>query len=142
MYENPWVYNGTSFTDQDAAEFIGFVYLITDTLSSRKYLGKKIFNLRVVRPALKGKNRRRISQKSSDWQNYYGSNDQLKQDVATNGGSRYKREILHLCKSKSQMSYLETKEIFAHDVLINDGWYNQWISCKITRKQLNGFRIS
>lgn len=142
MYENPWLYQGVPFDDSQVGSNIGFVYLITDLTTSKRYIGKKIFNLRVVKKPLKGKTRRRISQKSSGWQDYYGSNETLKNLVAAGNKNDYKREILHLCISKSAMSYLETKEILTRDVLISDGWYNDWVSCKMARGQLNGFRIS
>jgi len=139
MYENPWIYQGKPFTEDDVGDFIGFVYLITDTNTGKLYLGKKILFNKVVKPPLKGKTKRRISKKFSNWQEYYGSNETLNQLVAIGDKLTYKREILHLCRSKSQMSYMESKEIFARDVLLSDLWYNDWVSCRINRRQLSRF---
>ena len=41
------------------------------------------------------------------------------------------REILHLCKTKGECAYLETKEQFDREVLLTDEYYNGIISCKI-----------
>lgn len=140
MYENPWIYNGKPFTIDDVGPFVGFVYLITDRQTDKKYIGKKIFHNKKSRPPLKGAKKRRISKIPSDWMEYYGSNETLKKLVETTDKTRYKREILHLCQSKSHMSYLETKEILLRNVLLDECYFNDWISCKITRKQLQGIK--
>ncbi len=138
-YENAWLYNNTPFLEEDVGEHIGFVYLITEIATERMYIGKKIFFNRVSKPPLKGKKKRRISKKFSDWQSYYGSSDSLSQAVDSNGFLLYKREIIHLCSSKSQMSYLESKEIFLRDALLTDKYFNSWISCRIRKEQLRKF---
>ena len=43
----------------------------------------------------------------------------------------FHREILHLCKTKGECAYMEAKEQFARDVLINDKYYNGSINCRI-----------
>jgi len=108
-----------------------------------KYVGKKIFfNVR-KRPPLKGKKRRRIDHVKSDWEKYYGSNEILKEEVnSTKNKDKYKRVILHLCKNKTEMSYIETKLLFLYDVLLKDEYYNAWITCKITKRGLDAIRDS
>jgi len=141
-YENPWTFQDKVFTEDDIGDYLGFVYLITDTSNNKKYLGKKIFWNKVAKPPLKGKTKRRISRKPSNWQEYYGSNDLLKKLVASSDKSLYKREILKLCRTKSEMSYFETKLLFENDALLRDDFYNDWVTCKITRGQLNAIRDS
>lgn len=136
MYINKWLYQNKEFEESDIGEYEGFVYLITDLSSDKKYIGKKIFYTKVVKPPLKGKKRRRISRKFSDWESYYGSSDEVKGLVAEHGVERFKREIIQLCRSKSEMSYFETKEIFVRDVLIRPDYYNSWVSCRIQRNTL------
>lgn len=137
-YQNKWTYEGKEFEESDIGEYEGFVYLITELSTGKKYVGKKIFFNKVSKPPLKGKKRRRISKKFSDWETYYGSSDIMKEAIDKNGVFDYKREIIRLCKSKSEMSYIESKEIFVRDALIKDDYYNNWISCRIQRNTLKG----
>lgn len=137
-----WMYEGKIFTEEDVGDFIGFVYKITEVTTNRYYIGKKIFFNKVVKPPLKGKKRRRISKKWSNWQEYYGSGPEIKKLVELNGKHLYKREILRLCSSKSEMSYFETKLIFETDALLSDKSINEWVTCRITKSQLNAVKRS
>ena len=80
---------------------IGFVYLITNTISGRKYVGKKLSKFsktsyKVVKLKNGKKKRKRIKSKvDSDWQTYYGSNVELNKDVETLGVDKFTREILY-----------------------------------------------
>ena len=85
---------------------------------------------------MKGKSRRRVVIKESDWKQYYGSSEDLKTLVENKGEDFYYREILHLCKSKGECSYLEAKEQFDRDVLYRDDYFNEFIGCKIHSKHL------
>lgn len=132
-----WVYNRKVFTEEDIEDNIGFIYLITELDTQKQYIGKKIFFNKVSKKPLKGKTRRRISKKQSDWQDYYGSNEELKLLVAQKGKDNYRREILRLCKSKSSMGYWETYEIFTrHALLKPDDYFNSWVSTRINRNQM------
>lgn len=131
-----WTYEGKPFTEADIDDYVGFVYLITEIPTGKKYVGKKIFYNKVSKPPLKGKSRRRITKKSSDWETYFGSNEELKKAVDENGPNMYKREILHLCRSKAEMGYLESKEIFLRDALLKEDYFNSWVSARIQRNQL------
>lgn len=135
-YENPWIYKNKPFLETDVGDYIGFVYLITEISTGRKYIGKKIFFNKISKPPLKGKTRRRIAKKYSDWQTYYSSSDEIKAIVAEHGSSDYKREIIRLCSSKAEMAYFETKEIFARDALLKEEYINKWVSSRIQRNQL------
>jgi hypothetical protein len=113
---------------------IGFVYKITNTITGKQYIGKKLFTA-AGRKQVKGK-RKRI-RVESNWRDYYGSNKELLHDVATHGREHFHREILHLCTTKGQCSYFEAKEHFQHSVLEHpDLYYNDWIMCRIHRKHL------
>ena len=116
---------------------VGFVYLITNKLSSRKYIGKKLAKFskttyRVVKLKNGNKKRKKIKSKiDSDWQLYYGSNDQLNRDILSLGADNFTREILFYCKSKAECSYIEAREQFNHRVLESDDWYNGQISVRV-----------
>ena len=90
--------------------------------------------LRPVTSKLKGK--RKKIRKNSDWLTYWGSNKELQEEVKLNGEDQYTREILHLCKTRSECSYWETWEIFVRHALLNNGYYNAWVSCKIRKDHL------
>jgi hypothetical protein len=130
-----WYYHNTNaeFKEEDIQDNFGFVYLITHIPTGRKYIGKKFFTKAATRQ-VKGK--RKKIRKSSDWELYWGSNKKLQEEVKTNGPDNYVREILHLCKTRSECSYWETWEIFSRHALIGDGYYNEWVSCKIRKDHL------
>lgn len=116
---------------------IGFVYLITNTISGRKYVGKKLSKFsktsyKVVKLKNGKKKRKRIKSKvDSDWQTYYGSNVELNKDVETLGVDKFTREILYYCKSKAECSYVEAREQFNRKVLETTDYYNGQISVRV-----------
>lgn len=130
-----WFFHNTptEFTEEDIGDHFGFVYMITHIPSGRRYIGKKFFTKAKTRQ-VKGKKRR--SRVSSDWVTYWGSNKELQEEVNQNGTEKYTREILHLCKTRSECAYWETFEIFNRHALLNEGYYNQWVSCKIRKDHL------
>jgi hypothetical protein len=132
-YNNPWTHNETVVTDQDADGNTGFVYLITNTTNDKKYVGKKLFQFSKTK-TVKGKKKR--SKVASDWKEYYGSNGELQQDVENLGADKFKREILYICKTKGECSYLEAYEQFMRRVLLRDDYYNSFVGCRIHAKHL------
>ena len=136
-----WKYLDKDFTEDMIGEDYGFVYIITNLTNNRKYIGKKFFySLRTK--MIKGKKKR--MKLPSDWQTYYGSNDAIKKDIIDLGKENFKREILHLCKSKGECGYLEAKEQFARSVMESDSYYNVWIMCRVRRSHIKDYnaRIS
>lgn len=131
-----WYYNGVPF--EDGGTHFGYVYLIENLITSRKYIGRKYFTAAGYRQ-VKGK--RKKIRKESDWQTYYGSNETLKAEVAELGEHNFRRTILHLCKSKSECSYFETFEIFSRHALLNELYYNDWVSAKVRRAHLKNLQI-
>ena len=131
-----WIYNNKDFTEEDIGDNYGFVYIITNTISGRKYIGKKFFYSSKTK-VLKGKKKR--YKISSDWQTYYGSNTELQNDVKIIGEAAFKREIIHLCKSKGECGYLEAKEQFDRCVLESDNYYNTWIMVRVRKSHIKAF---
>ena len=132
-----WLYNGQEFTTEDISDNVGFVYEIHDKQTEMLYVGKKRFWSKVSKPPLKGRKNRRRSVKESDWQDYYGSSEEVKTLVEDSGRDRFERRILRLCKTLGEMSYYEAKIQFENDVLLKpDKYYNAFIGCKIHRKHV------
>jgi hypothetical protein len=116
---------------------VGFVYLITNKLTGRKYIGKKLAKFskttyRVVKLKNGKKKRKKIKGKiDSDWMTYYGSSPELTKDVVALGVDNFSREILYYCKSKSECSYIEAREQFARRVLESTDYYNGHIQVRV-----------
>jgi hypothetical protein len=111
--------------------YIGFVYIITNTVTGQKYIGKKLAQFKRTKPPLKGKKLKRRSTVESDWREYFGSSDRLNADVQALGPEKFTREILYLCKSKAELSYLEAREQFERRVLETDDYYNGIINVRV-----------
>lgn len=126
-----WFYNNEYF--DTVGDYVGFVYLITNQINNRKYIGKKNFYFSKTK-ILKGKKKR--YKVESDWLDYYGSNKELAADIESLGKENFKREILRLCKSKGEFSYFEAKYQFDANVLESDEYYNSWIMCRVHKKHL------
>ena len=137
-----WFYNGEEFTSEMIGDYIGFVYVITDKSNDKKYVGKKLLVSKRKLPPLKGKTRKRSVVKETDWKTYFGSSDEVKLMVEQKGVENFHREILHLCKAKGELSYLEAKEQFDRNVLLSDEYYNGIIQCKIHRSHVKSLKES
>ena len=135
-----WIYKGDEFTSDMIDDNYGFVYEISDLNNGKKYIGKEWFWNTRKRPPLKGKTRKRIVKSESDWQNYFGSSDEVKMLVEESGRERFGREILHLCKNKGECTYFEAKIQFERDVLLSNEYYNEFIGCKIHSKHVSTLR--
>ena len=138
-YENPWTYEGTTFTSADIDNFFGFVYCITNVQNGRQYIGRKYFwKFRTPR----GKKRKVKSE--SDWKNYYGSSEELKEEIQQLGRHNFSRVMLSLHHTAGKTNFEETKQLFVNGVLteqLDDGtpkYYNSNILSRYFRKDYYG----
>ena len=128
-----WTYKDLKFTTEMIDSYIGFVYMITNLTNNKKYIGKKQFQFKKVKQV---KKKRKSIKVDSDWESYFGSSDELKKDVELLGKENFKREILILCKSKSILSYWESKYIFTLGCLESNDYYNSWVSVRCNKNNL------
>lgn len=131
-----WYYQN-QIVEELPEECVGFVYVITNNVSGRKYIGKKLakFSKTTYKTVtLKNGNKKKKKIKSkidSDWRDYYGSNIELNKDVETLGPANFTREILYYCSSKAQCSYIEAREQFDRKVLESKDYYNGHIQVRV-----------
>ena len=108
----------------DPYNFLGFVYLITDHTTGRKYVGKKMMFRGKSFTGCKSKVSDRQSPKwrckcwsDSGWRTYTGSSNKLNQHMKENPDNNYTFEILYQCRSKASLAYVEAREMWKRDVL-------------------------
>ena len=134
-YENPWTYEGSTFTSSDINDFFGYVYRITNIQNGRQYIGRKYFTQR-----RKPRGARRKVTSESDWKTYYGSSKELTADRKLLGNSAFRREIISLHTTLGKVNYEETKQLFLNNVLtesFDDGtplYYNSNILGRYMKK--------
>ena len=131
-----WTYQG-QVVNELPEECVGFVYNITNTVTGRQYIGKKLAKFskttyKTVKLKNGTKKKKKIRSKiDSDWQTYYGSSVELSADIAQLGVDNFTREILHYCNSKAETSYIEAREQFDRKVLESKDYYNGQISVRV-----------
>lgn len=134
-----WYYNDQEVTDDQIEGKYGFVYLITNLQSGRKYIGRKFFTKAKTRQ-VKGKKKR--SRVQSDWMEYWGSSEELLTDIAKLGKEHFRREIIRLCDTLGETKYQETKLQFQYNVLEEHfangmpAFYNGNVAMKYTRRNI------
>lgn len=114
----------------------GFIYIITNTVTNKKYIGKKQMISNIKRKPLKGKTRPRRDTKESKWRTYTSSSKELNQDIEKYGKDKFIFEILKFCANKSQMAYYEAKEQFDREVLLKEDYYNGIINLRLGKVKL------
>jgi hypothetical protein len=113
--------------------YYGFIYVITNITTDKKYIGKKqMMSVKKLKP-LKGKKNKRHFDIETDWRAYTSSSVELNDDITKYGKNNFKFEIIKLCDNKFELAYYEAKMQFDNDVLLNDNFYNGIINCRIGR---------
>lgn len=138
-----WLYQNEPVVDLPEST-TGFIYIITNLIDGRKYIGKKKAtfkktSVKTVKLKTTGeKKKKKIrSEVESDWRDYYGSSEELKSDVEKLGSENFKREIVRYCYSLSELTYYEAKLQFETDCLLHPNlWYNSWIAARVRRDHM------
>jgi hypothetical protein len=133
-----WIHNGEPYElgDLTHKDVYGFVYVVTNKATGKKYIGKKVFWAKKTRQ-VKGKKKKYLGE--SDWKSYYGSCELLNEERAN--GSLFDREILVLCKSKGECNYIEMQMQMSLDVILKpDEYYNRFVGGKIHANHVNYYQ--
>ena len=111
----------------------GFIYKITNNETGKFYIGKKQLisktNVKLGKkekaalPTQRGRiPTKKLVVKEADWQNYWGSNKPLLEEIKILGKDKFTREILMVCASKKLLTYWEAAYQIKLDVLLIDGY--------------------
>lgn len=114
---------------------IGFVYMITNTITGKKYIGKKLLQNRKKRKPLKGRVNARRYMIESDWKSYMGSSPLLHSDIEKYGKDKFKFEILSFQPSKLLLAYHETKSIIDRNAIFSNEYWNEVCNLRIRNKK-------
>lgn len=125
-----WTFKNKKYDKADL-NLVGFVYIITDLINDKHYIGIKNFK---SKKQYQLNNKKKSKFVESDWQDYYGSSEQLKEQVKLKGKENFKRQIIYLCKTKSAMNYYECLLQMNLNVLASDKFYNSIINIRINRR--------
>jgi hypothetical protein len=138
-----WTYEN-NIVNELPEECVGFVYMIKNTLTGKKYIGKKLakfskikFQTVVQKNGVKKRKKIRLKI-DSDWREYWSSSIELKKDVALLGESNFTRTILQYCNSKAECSYVEAKLQFEYKVLESADYYNGHIQVRVHGSHILG----
>ena len=125
----------------------GFVYKITNLTDGKFYIGKKVFwnnkKHKLTKKQLAeqtGPGRKptfEVIRTESDWKTYWGSNKQLLADIKALGEDHFECLILHVCKTKKQLTYYEMHYQCKFECLVSPSLsYNDNILGKFFSKDL------
>jgi hypothetical protein len=129
-----WTYRGQiidslSKTPTGSIGFIYKIFLLDGT--GRYYVGRKTMTKPIAKSGVnKGKSSGEYS-----WRPYCGSSKELLK-ILKEDKPLYRKEILHFCFSKSEITYRETKEILCSGALTDALSFNFWIKALVYSKNL------
>ena len=134
----------------DPNNYEGYIYMTTNLETGRSYIGKKSFFHKLNKklgkkelanlPVTRGRTKTtKLVIKSSDWKNYYGSAQEIKEDLKKYSKDKFIRVVLKLCKTKKELTYYECKYLFQYGVLEDrTTWINDNILGKFYTSDFKG----
>lgn len=151
MSKKWFIYENGSIVEYDSVEkfpenCIGFVYKITNIKTGKFYIGKKSLFSNVRKKLTKKelaeysgpgrKPTKKLVTSESNWQDYWGSNKGILQEIKEEGTDSFRKEILKFCFNKKQLTYWEVHYQCVNEVLLSDKSYNDNVLAKFFRKDL------
>lgn len=126
----------------------GFVYIITNKETGKFYIGKKILRNNLSKKLTKKEisewskpgrvPKKKKEVKESNWKEYFGSNQEIKDDLKKLGPDTFDRQILQFCYSSKQLTYFEMLHQLNYNILCSENCYNQNILGKFFRRDVEG----
>lgn len=132
--EPAWLWNQAPI-DQIPKEFKSFVYLITNKITQKQYIGFKT----AVSPKTKiSHHKKQRVVVESQWKTYWSSSDVLQKEVTLYGKSNFIREIVVMCPNKATGKYLEAYLQFQRGVIGENAgrYYNGIINLRINKNSI------
>ncbi len=106
------------------AAYIGFIYVIVDTLTGKKYIGRKSY-------------RAEASGRENDWRRYISSSKLLSEILQQDDREFFRFIVLEQYKTKATMCYAETWTMCQANVAESDVWLNKLIpECRWKLKEV------
>ena len=102
-----WTFRDDKTRVPQPDEYFGFVYVITNKLTTKQYIGCKQY----------WQMRKRKKHKPSNWRVYTSSSKDLNEDIDKLGKRRFKFEIIQEYKTKRGLHYYEQYYQMKHHVL-------------------------
>ena len=102
-----WTFKDDKTRVPQPDEYFGFVYVITNKLTTKQYIGCKQY----------WQMRKRKKHKPSNWRVYTSSSKELNEDIDKLGKRRFKFEIIQEYKTKRGLHYYEQYYQMKHHVL-------------------------
>lgn len=139
---NKWLTSELGEFDENSIDkYYGFIYQIINLSNLKTYIGRKAFHHIKTRKLTKkelaaqeNKRKKTITEKKdSGWRDYWGTCNELKDDIKKQGEDKFVKRILMLCSTKKQLTYYETYYQMHYEVLFNNS-YNDNILGKFYRK--------
>jgi hypothetical protein len=118
---------------QDKYKTYGFIYMITNKVTGRQYIGQKRMWFSHKLKPLKGKKMKRKCYYLSDYETYTGSSNELNADIKKLGIDKFMFDILRFCNSKFELHYYELKEQVDREVMLSTQYYNALIRVRISK---------
>lgn len=150
FFMNNWFYLDKEYITIEDFPYgtFGFIYKTSHLPSGISYIGKKSLYHNIKRKLTKkelaehtGRGRKpttQTNQKESDWKTYFGSAKPILNLLKENKHCEFKREILHICYNKKELTYYECKYLFQFGVLENPKeWFNDNIQGRFFTKDLD-----
>ena len=151
MSQNWFIYENGNVVEYDSVfkfppNCVGFVYKITNIQTGKFYIGRKSLYSNIKKKLTRaelalslGPGRKptsKIVTKESNWQEYWGSNKLILEEIKQGGTTPFRKEILKFCFNKKQLTYWELHFQCVNEVLLTDKSYNDNIASKFFRRDL------
>ena len=126
-----WQYQNKPLNENEIpVDAMGFIYMITQLSTGKKYIGKKLLTAASTK-TVKGVKKK--IRKPSDWKEYWSSSPDLKKLIEQVGQQDFVREILVFVTSKGSLAAAEEMALYSVGALESDMWFNNNIRSRIYR---------